>query len=134
MNTFHLDIVTIYGSYYSDEVESLLVHTDDGDVEILAGHADFLASVATGRARIIKDGKSRLASCSGGFLSVNNKQVKLVTSTFEFADEIDVNRALAAKEKAEKRIERAASDKEIALAKAKLQRAVNRISIAETLK
>ncbi len=131
MNTFHLDIVTIYGSFYSDEVESLLVHTEDGDVEILAGHADFLAAVATGRARIIKDGKPRLASCSGGFISVNKKAVKLVCSTFEFADEIDINRAREAKEKAEKRIERATSDKEIALAKAKLARAVNRINIAE---
>ena len=131
MNTFHLDIVTIYGNFYSEEVESLLVHTDDGDVEILAGHVDFLASVATGRARIIKDGKSRLASCSGGFISVTKSGVKLVTSTFEFADEIDLNRAKAAKEKAEKAIERARSGKEIAMARAKLQRAVNRISIAE---
>lgn len=130
MKAFHLDIVTIYGNYYSEEVESLLVHTDDGDVEILAGHADFLAAVATGRARIIKDGKERLASCSGGFLSVTKSGAKLVTSTFEFADEIDLNRARAAKENAEKTIERATSEKEIALAKAKLGRAVNRINIA----
>ena len=103
MTPFHLDIVTIHGNSYSAEVESLLVHTDDGDVEILAGHADFLASVAIGRARIVEvGGKERLASCSGGFLSVNKKAVKLVTSTFEFADEIDLNRAIAAKENAER--------------------------------
>ncbi len=132
MNSFHLDIVTIYGNFYSEEVESLLVHTDDGDVEILAGHADFLASVATGRARIIKDGKSRLASCSGGFISVTKSGTKLVTSTFEFADEIDINRAKAAKENAERAIERAISDREITLAKAKLQRAINRINIAQS--
>jgi F0F1-type ATP synthase epsilon subunit len=89
MTPFQLDIVTIYGNHYSEKVESVLVHTDDGDVEILAGHADFLASVATGRARIIKDGNHRLASCSGGFISVTKSGVKLVTTTFEFADEID---------------------------------------------
>nr|MBE6545774.1 ATP synthase F1 subunit epsilon [Oscillospiraceae bacterium] len=131
MNTFHLDIVTIYGNFFSDEVESLLVHTDDGDVEILAGHADFLAAVATGRARILKDGKERFASCSGGFISVTKSGVKLVTNTFEFADEIDLNRAKAAKEKAERAIERAKNDREINLAKAKLTRAINRINIAE---
>lgn len=131
MNTFHLDIVTIYGNFFSDEVESLLVHTDDGDVEILAGHADFLAAVATGRARILKDGKERFASCSGGFISVTKSGVKLVTNTFEFADEIDLNRAKAAKEKAESAIERAKNDREINLAKAKLTRAINRINIAE---
>lgn len=131
MTPFHLDIVTIYGSFYSGEVESLLVHTDDGDVEILAGHADFLASVAIGRARIIEaGGKERLASCSGGFISVNKKSVKLVTSTFEFADEIDVNRAEAAKENAERALEKATSEREIALAKAKIARAVSRIGVA----
>ena len=131
MTPFHLDIVTIYGSFYSGEVESLLVHTDDGDVEILAGHADFLASVAIGRARIIEaGGKERLASCSGGFISVNKKSVKLVTSTFEFADEIDVNRAEAAKENAERALEKASSEREIALAKAKIARAVSRIGVA----
>ena len=132
MTPFHLDIVTVYGNFYSAEIESLLVHTDDGDVEILAGHADFLASVATGRARIIEaGGKSRLASCSGGFVSVNKKAVKLVCSTFEFADEIDVNRAKTAKENAERAMEKAATDREMALAKAKLQRALSRINVAE---
>ena len=132
MTPFHLDIVTVYGSFYSAEVESLLVHTDDGDVEILAGHADFLASVATGRARIIEaGGKVRTASCSGGFLTVNKRAVKLVSSTFEFSDEIDLERAVAAKEKAERAIERATDNREIAMAKAKLQRALSRIEVAE---
>jgi F-type H+-transporting ATPase subunit epsilon len=132
MTPFHLDIVTVYGSFYSAEVESLLVHTDDGDVEILAGHADFLASVATGRARIIEaGGKVRTASCSGGFLTVNKRAVKLVSSTFEFSDEIDLERAVAAKEKAERAIERATDNREIAVAKAKLQRALSRIEVAE---
>ena len=108
MTPFHLDVVTIYGNFYSDEVESLLVHTDDGDVEILAGHADFLASVATGRARIIKNGERRIASCSGGFISVSHGEVKLVTTTFEFADHIDLQRASASKEKAEKAVDKKA--------------------------
>ena len=133
MTPFHLDIVTVYGSFYSAEVESLLVHTDDGDVEILAGHADFLASVATGRARIIEaGGKVRTASCSGGFLTVNKKAVKLVSSTFEFSDEIDLERAKIAKENAERAIERATDNREIAMAKAKLQRALARIDVAES--
>ena len=133
MTPFHLDIVTIYGSFYSGEVESLLVHTDDGDVEILAGHADFLGSVATGRVRIIEEGgRKRPASCSGGFISVANKSVKLVTNTFEFADEIDLDRAIKAKENAEKVLERATDTREITLAKAKLRRALSRIDVAES--
>lgn len=133
MTPFHLDIVTIYGAHYSAEVESLLVHTDDGDVEFLAGHADFLASVATGRVRIIEEGgKERFAACSGGFVSVSQKSVKLVSTTFEFADEIDINRAKTAKETAERAIEKATTDREINLAKAKLRRALSRIDVAES--
>ena len=45
MKPFHLEIVTPDGLAYSGEVESLLIRTDDGDVEILCGHADFLASI-----------------------------------------------------------------------------------------
>ena len=70
MTPFHLDVVTIYGNFYSDEVESLLVHTDDGDVEILAGHADYVATVAVGRTRIIDANGTSYASSVGGFLSV----------------------------------------------------------------
>ena len=135
MTPFHLDIVTIHGSFYSGEVESLLVHTDDGDAEILAGHADFLASVATGRARIIEaGGKERFASCSGGFVSVNKKAAKLVCGSFEFSDEIDVNRARIAKEKAEHELESATEKRTITLAKAKLCKANLRINIAENYK
>ncbi len=131
MNTFHLEIVTPDGSAYSDEAQSLLVKTDDGDTEILAGHADYLATLGTGRARIKTADGDRFAAVSGGFLSVEKNSVKLVATTFEFSDEIDVNRARAAKERAEEKIRQAKDDRDITLAKAKLARATSRLSIAE---
>ena len=131
MRSFHLDVVTPDGSAFSGEAESLLVRTDSGDVEILAGHADYLAALSVGRARIKTADGERAAAISGGFLSVDKKSVKLIATTFEFADEIDVNRAKAAKENAEAAITKAKNDREIAVAKAKLARAMSRISIAE---
>ncbi len=130
MTPFHLQIVTPDGLVFDGEAESLLVRTDDGDVEILARHTDFLASVAIGRARIRTEGKDVYASASGGFLSVSRGEVKLVAITFEFADQIDLNRARAAKEKAEAAIAKANGDREERLAKAKLARALNRINVA----
>ena len=62
MRPFNLEIVTPDGLVFSGEVESLLVRTDDGDAEILAGHADFLASLSTGRARLIIGGNAKFAS------------------------------------------------------------------------
>lgn len=130
MKAFHIEIVTPDGLAFDGDVESLLVRTDDGDVEILAGHADFLASVSTGRVRIIKDGKKRFGSVNGGFLSVKGQDVRLCAITFEFAEDIDLGRAEAAKAKAEEALKSAKSEREIDVAKAKLLRAASRIKVA----
>ncbi len=130
MKAFHIEIVTPDGIEYQGEVESLLVRTDDGDVEILAGHTDLLASIGVGRARIIVDGKKRFASVNGGFLSVKGGAVQLCAITFEFADQIDLKRAEAAKERAEAAIKSAADDRAERVAKAKLARAATRIKVA----
>lgn len=134
MRTFHLEIVTPNGSMYDGEVQSLLVHTTDGDVEILRGHTDLIAPVDVGRARILDaEGNAKLASCAGGFLSVSKGAVRLVSVTFEFAEEIDVNRAKAAKERAEQALANAKDRKMALLAEKKLARALNRIHVSETI-
>jgi F-type H+-transporting ATPase subunit epsilon len=130
MAEFPLEIVTPDGSMYCGNAESLLVRTEDGDVEILRGHTDFFSAVGTGRVRLIAEGKTRFASASGGLLSVDGGKVKLVCVTFEFAENIDEARAQAAKEKAEAALASAKDDKAIAIAKAKLARAVSRINVA----
>ena len=133
MRPYRLEIVTPDGLEFDGQVESLLVHTDDGDMEILAGHADLLATVAIGRARIRVDGVNRFASAAGGFLTVRDGEVKLVATTFEFAEDIDLNRAKAAAEAARKSLETARDDGAERIAKAKLARALNRINISEKI-
>lgn len=130
MKAFHIEIVTPDGPAYIGEVESLLVRTDDGDVEILAGHADYLSAIGTGRARLIINGQKRFASANGGFLSVTGGKVRLCAITFEFADEIDLIRAKRAKEKAEAALKSASDRREELIAKAKLARAASRIHVA----
>ena len=100
-------------------------------MEILRGHADYIAAVDIGRARIIANGESKLASCAGGFLSVTKGEVRLVAVTFEFAETIDVNRARAAKERAEAAIANAKDRKAGQIAEAKLARALNRIHVSQ---
>ena len=130
MKAFHIEIVTPDGLEYEGEIESVLVRTSDGDVEILAGHTDLLASIDTGSVRIIENGQKRYASVNGGFLSVKNKEVKLCAITFEFADQIDLKRAEAAKAKAEESIRNAKNSHDLDVAKAKLMRAASRIKVA----
>ena len=130
MNSFHLEIVTPDGSAFDGMAESLLVRTTEGDVEILASHADYLATVATGRTRLIINGEEKFASSQGGFLSVTGGEVRLVATTFEFAEEIDLERAKAARDRAEEALSRAKDARDIELAKVRLSRALNRINVA----
>lgn len=130
MKAFHIEIVTPDGLEYSGEVESLLVRTDDGDVEILAGHTDLLAAIDVGRVRIIEGGKKRFGSVNGGFLSIKDKEVRLCAITFEFSHQIDLPRAEKAKARAEEALKNAGTDREIDVAKAKLLRALSRIDVA----
>ena len=131
MRTFHLEIVTPDGLVFDGEAESLLVHTTEGDVEILRGHMDYISAVDIGRARVLANGQSRTASCAGGFLSVSAGAVRLVAVTFEFAEDIDEKRALAAKERAESAIANAKDRQAKKIAEAKLMRALNRLRIAK---
>ena len=131
MKEFHLEIVTPDGLQFDGMVESLLVQTDDGCVEFLAGHIDYVTALGIGRARIKQQGKDKNAAISGGFVTITNGSVKMVTITFEFAENIDVERAKLAKEKAIALLASSKDKKVIELAKLKLKRATSRIRIAE---
>ena len=102
MQGFHLQLVTPDGLVFDGIAEAILVRTTGGDVEIMRGHEDYFATLGTGRAKLTVDGKAKDASASGGFISVKAGEVKLVCTTFEFAENIDLTRAKAAKEKSER--------------------------------
>ena len=131
MREFHLKIATPDGHVFDGNAEGILVRTSGGDVEIMAGHEDYFATLGTGRAKLTVGGTARAAASSGGFISVRGGECSMVATTFEFADEIDLNRARRAKANAEEAIKRAESDKALAVAKAKLLRAISRINVAE---
>lgn len=88
MKSFPLTIASPDQLHYRGEAESLLVRTADGDVEILAGHTDLLAAIGKGgRVRLRVQGKDRLATCTGGVLSVGRKGVHLACTSFSFLKE-----------------------------------------------
>ena len=130
MKEFHLEVLTPDGLAYEGMVESLLVHAIDGDVEFLAGHVDYITTLGIGRARIRIAGKDKFASVSGGFVTVTSGEVKLIATTFEFAENIDIQRAHAAKEKAKESLASSKDNKSIEIARLKLQRAITRINVA----
>lgn len=131
MSSFRLQIVTPDGSLFDGQAEALRLRTSEGYVSIRAGHVDYIAALDVGMVSVTKDGTTRDAACGGGFISVEKGEVRLVATTFEYADEIDVERAESAKKRAEERLAQAQEERDIALAKAKLSRALNRIDVAE---
>lgn len=131
MSTFRLQIVTPDGSAFDGEAEALRLRTTEGYISIRAGHADLLAVLDIGVVTVTQDGTARNAACGGGFLSVEGGTVRLVATTFEYADAIDVERARLAEERARERIANAKAERDIELAKVKLARALNRESVAE---
>lgn len=131
MSTFHLKISTPDGLMFDGEVERVRVRVIDGDVSLLAHHSDYVSAVGAGEAALaMADGSVRKAACIGGMLSMIKNEASLIATTFEWADDVDLARAERAKAAAEERIAAAQNDaRELALAKAKLQRALVRIGV-----
>lgn len=127
MTSFPLKIVTPDGLMYDGQAEELIVRTTGGDLGILAGHVDCVSPLGMGRATIVIDGQKRYAACIGGILSVVNGEVRLVPTTFEWAEKIDPERAEKSLENAKKVLaDKNASKQELQLAEARLKRALVR--------
>ena len=129
---FELNIVSPEGEVYRGEIKSLLVRTTDGDIGIMKNHINYVSTIEFGMVKITDlEGTQRIAACTDGFVSVNKNTVRIIITTFEFADTIDIARAQRSKEAAELRLTESLSDDELVTQKARLQRATNRIRVYE---
>ena len=133
MATYHLQVVSLDGIEYEGDVEKILLRTVDGDVEILARHTNYCTGIGMGTARVtLGDGTERKAACIGGMISVMDGEVRVLPTTWEWSDEIDVERARSAKARAEEALKDAQLTKEARVrAEAKLYRALVRIGSAQ---
>lgn len=132
MNSFPLKIVTPDGIQFDGMAQELIVRTTTGDLGIMAGHMACVAPLGMGRAMVLTDEKKRYAACMGGMLSVVNGTATLVPTTFEWADEIDVERVAASEAKAKAILQdKKATDTEIRMAEARLKRALVRKSVSQ---
>lgn len=134
MAQIHLEVVTPSGPVVSDEVEIVTAPGYGGEFGVLANHAPFLSTIKTGTLSYKKDKQNRFLMVSGGFAEVSNNKITFLVESAEYGQEIDVDRAMRAKERAEKRIAQATQKAEKlnrARAEAALQRALARIRTAE---
>ena len=102
MTTFHLTVVTPDGCAFDGQAERIVCRAIDGDLAILAKHGDYCTALGMGEAHIVDaEGQRRRAACMGGLLSVLDGEVRLVATTWEWAEKIDQARAEASKKRAE---------------------------------
>ena len=132
MTSFPLKIVSPDGMEFEGMVEEVVVRTTTGDMGVLAGHVNCVAPLGMGRATVVIDGQKRYGACIGGILSVSDGKVTLVTTTFEWAEDIDQERAAKAADRAQAVLNnKNAANTDLIVAEAKLKRALVRKSVAD---
>lgn len=129
----HLEIVTPDKNFYEGDVEMFVIETTEGEIGVLSDHEPLVTPVSIGHIWIKIDESSEIknASCSKGFLTINENIATVVVDSAEWQEEIDVERAKAAKERAKKLLESRHDEIDVVRAKAAVKRAMNRVRISK---
>lgn len=133
----HLEVVTPKGAVVLEDVDSVTAPGYEGEFGVLPNHAPFLSAIRIGSLTYNQDGVTHYLMMSGGFCEVSNNRITFLAESAERGAEIDTERALRAKERAEKRLAQALQKEEAfnrARAEAALQRALTRLKVAESTK
>ena len=133
MSDIRLDVVTAERMVYSDSVDMVVAPGFEGQLGILPHHTPLMTALLPGELRIKKGGEEVSLVISGGFLEVRPDKVVVLADTAERADEIDVERAEAARRRAQERL---SQERELGIdgarAEASLRRSLARLRVAET--
>lgn len=129
-----LTIVTPEGEVLREEVERVVLPGSEGEFGVLEGHERFLTPLHIGAVQIQAGGRTRHAAISQGFADVGPKEVVVLVDAGELAEEIDVARAEAARDRARKAIDEMApgerEERSYRMQEFALQRALVRIQVA----
>ncbi|GAB3058246.1 F0F1 ATP synthase subunit epsilon [Salinicoccus sesuvii] len=133
MSTIALDVVTPNGSVFSEaDCEIIILQTKQGELGVMAGHVPTVAALKIGSLRIKVDGKYEYFAVTDGFVEIRPEQVTVLVQAGEFAEDIDTDRATAARERAESLLQQERDEKvDRYRADLALKRAVNRLDVAK---
>lgn len=131
-NTFMVELVTPEQILLRDEVQFMVAPGAEGELGFMKNHAPLVASLKIGVLRY-KDatGTQHKIALSGGFVEVVDNAARVLAETAEKGADIDILRAKASKERAEKRLSQQDENINYARAHMSLQRAVTRLKAAE---
>jgi F-type H+-transporting ATPase subunit epsilon len=130
---FTLSIVTPERRYYEGQVRTLVVPGTEGYLGILSNHAPLITALQNGYIELRDaDDKLQIMAVSGGFLEVSENRATILADTVEASDEIDLERAEKAIERAKKALKEFASgggEIDLQQAREALERAQNRVRV-----
>ncbi|ENH97966.1 F0F1 ATP synthase epsilon subunit [Gracilibacillus halophilus YIM-C55.5] len=130
MSTLKVSVVTPDGPVLEDSFEMVSCKAENGELGILPGHIPLVAPLTISSVRLKGESSERIA-VSGGFLEVQPDQVTILAQSAEQPNEIDVERARKAKDRAEQRLQAKQDEIDFRRAERALERALNRIDVAE---
>lgn len=129
-----LEIITPEQIIYKGDVDSIIVNTADGEIGILPHHVNLFTKVLPGELTIKIDGREQFLAITGGFLEVSKNKISLLADYVVRAEEIEVEKALAAQKRAEdiiKKKDEGISEKDFATAQGDLRRALLELHVAK---
>ena len=129
MPTIKLEIVTAEHLTFSEEVNAVIAPGAEGQLGILPFHAPLMTMLEPGELCIRKGGEEIFLATSGGFLEVLDNQVVVLADTAERAEEIDMNRAEAAKQRAEEQLKLHMTGADLIAVEAALRRSLTRLKV-----
>lgn len=131
MKTFGLKIIASDKVFFEGRCRQVIIPTPDGELGILANHENMVIAVSVGDARMeVEEGKWVDVAVGCGFAEVVNNRVTLLVDTAERPEDIDVRRAMEAKERADERLRQKQSTQEYYRTQASLARAMNRLKVS----
>ncbi len=135
MKELFLEIITPDKQVFSGNVESVTVPGTSGSFQVLFNHAPILSTFEIGSLKIKESGaKSRLFATSGGTIEVLNNRILILAESVEAPEEIDVERAKKALERAKQRLAERKKEIDRTRAELALKRAINRLKITGYIK
>lgn len=134
MNSFILNITASSGEFYQGSCESMVLPVKDGVYGVQAGHSPVLVAIHMGMLKFTVDGETREILVGDGIAEVMPTFVLLLVDSAERPEDIDKNRAEAARIRAEERLQHKQSMHEYYQTKIALDRAMQRLQTAAKYK
>jgi len=132
--TIKVEIVTAERIVFSDDVDIVIAPGGEGQLGILPKHAPLMTHLVPGELIARKAGSDYVMAISGGFLEVRPDRVIVLADAAERAEEIDIERAEAAKKRAQDRLSSVTTGEDSVMAEAALKRALARLDVAQRIK